>query len=64
MKQVSYLSGYQIRLGHLCLYRNEHDPFIFILVLMQDKSTDQIFDALTDQEYDLEEYEMKEKSGE
>ena len=50
-KKVSISSYVQIRAGLLCLYRDKLYPSI--LVLVKDRSTDQIFDALTDQEYDL-----------
>ena len=50
--QVSRLTDSQLNLGHVCLLRKTHDSSI--LILMKDKSTDQIFDALTDQDYELE----------
>ena len=53
-KQVSVASYAQIRAGRLCLYCDKHDPSI--RVLFKDRSTDQTFDALTDQDQD---YELK-----
>ncbi len=51
-EHVSELSSAQLKLGRLCLFRKKHDSSI--LVLLRDKSNDQIFDALTDQEYELD----------
>ncbi len=50
--QVSFTSSAQLKLGHVCLFRKKHDSSI--LILMKDKSTDQIFDVLTDQEHELD----------
>ena len=50
--QVSFTSSAQLKLGHVCLFRKKHDSSI--LILMKDKSTDQIFDTLTDQDYELD----------
>ena len=52
IKQVSITSYAQLISGGLCFYRDKHDPSI--LVFFKDKSTDQTFDALTDQEYEME----------
>ena len=60
--QVSYVAASHFSLGHLCLYRSSHDSSV--LVLLKDKSTDQIFDALTDQEYDIDKEGLKERSAE
>jgi len=51
-KQVSFASYAQLISGGLCFYRDKHDPSI--LVFIKDKSTDQTFDALTDQQYEIE----------
>ena len=50
--QVSFASYAQLISGGLCFYRDKQDPSI--LVFFTDKSTDQTFDALTDQEYEIE----------
>ena len=60
--QVSYIAASHFGLGHLCLYRDSRDSSV--LVLLKDKSTDQIFDALTDQEYDIDKEGLKERSAE